>query len=139
MGNAARKTGTGKRRAAAEARRYPKMARGEKLKFSAPGSRRFVVLLVVLVILIIVGFNSYYTVEPQETAVIQRFGQYVATAEPGFHFKIPFGVDTVSKVVTGRILQREYGYRTVASLGSYDPNSQKRGAMRMNLSCSAGI
>lgn len=56
--------------------------------------------------------NSYYMVEPQETAVVLRFGRFIHTAESGLHFKFPFGVDTVRKVVTGRVLQREYGYRT---------------------------
>jgi membrane protease subunit HflK len=69
-------------------------------------------MIVVLVALILIGLNSYYTVEPQETAVIQRFGRFIGTAEAGLHFKIPFGVDTVSKVVTGQILNSEYGYRT---------------------------
>lgn len=70
-------------------------------------------LLVLVVIVALLGFNSYYSVQPEETAVVQRFGKFSATAGPGPHFKIPFGVDTVRKVVTGRVLQREYGYRTV--------------------------
>jgi len=45
--------------------------------------------------------------------VVQRFGQFIHTADAGLHFKIPFGIETVRKVVTGRVLQREYGYRTV--------------------------
>jgi len=69
------------------------------------------VALIALVALI--AFNSYYTVDPEETAVVQRFGKFVRTADAGLHFKIPFGVETVRKVVTGRVLQREYGYRTV--------------------------
>jgi membrane protease subunit HflK len=69
-------------------------------------------MIVALVALIIIGLNSYYTVDPQETAVVQRFGKYIGTADAGLHFKIPFGIDTVSIVVTGRVLQREYGYRT---------------------------
>jgi len=85
----------------------------ERLRSSGPSSRRPVMMLAALAIVLVVGVNSYYTVQPQETAVIQRFGRYIATAEAGLHFKIPFGVDTVSKVVTGRVLQREYGYRTV--------------------------
>ena len=81
---------------------------------SAPSSSyRLIVMIAVIVVLIVIGFSSYYTVEPQETAVIQRFGQYVGTADAGLHFKIPFGIDSVNKVVTGRVLQREYGYRTV--------------------------
>jgi len=67
----------------------------------------------VIALVVLIGFNSYYTVDPEETAVVQRFGRFVRTADAGLHFKIPFGVETVRKVVTGRVLQREYGYRTV--------------------------
>ncbi|MDY0040650.1 MAG: FtsH protease activity modulator HflK [Desulforhabdus sp.] len=66
-----------------------------------------------ILVLVLTGLNSYYTVDPQETAVIQRFGKFVRTADAGLHFKIPFGVETVRKVITGRVLQREYGYRTI--------------------------
>lgn len=70
-------------------------------------------LIGIIALVAVVAFNAYYTVEPQETAVVQRFGKFIYTAEAGLHFKIPFGIDTVRKVVTGRVLQREYGYRTV--------------------------
>lgn len=66
-----------------------------------------------IVVAALIVFNSYYTVDPQETAVVQRFGKFVRTADAGLHFKIPFGIETVRKVITGRVLQREYGYRTV--------------------------
>jgi len=65
------------------------------------------------VLVVVIAFNSYYTVEPEETAVVQRLGRFVRTAEAGPHFKIPFGIETVRKVITGRVLQHEYGYRTV--------------------------
>ena len=70
-------------------------------------------IVVAVVAVLIMGFTSYYTVEPQETAVVQRFGKFIQIADAGLHFRIPFGIDTVKKVVTGRVLQREYGYRTV--------------------------
>ncbi len=85
----------------------------ERFRSSPSFSPRLILMIVALVVLIIVGLNSYYTVDPEETAVLQRFGQYIGTAGAGLHFKIPFGVDSVSKVVTGRVLQREYGYRTL--------------------------
>lgn len=69
--------------------------------------------LVAIAVVVLIAFNSYYTVAPEETAVVQRFGRFVRTADAGLHFKVPFGVETVRKVVTGRVLQREYGYRTV--------------------------
>jgi membrane protease subunit HflK len=84
----------------------------QRFKSFPSSSHRLIALIVVVVVLLIAGLNSYYTVEPQETAVIQRFGKYIGTADAGLHFKIPFGVDSVSKVVTGQVLNSEYGYRT---------------------------
>jgi len=84
----------------------------ERFKSSTSSSRRLILIVAVIVALVIVVGTSFYKVEPQETAVIQRFGKYVGTADAGLHFKIPFGVDVVSKVVTGRVDQQEYGYRT---------------------------
>lgn len=79
---------------------------------SPPSARRPLWLLIAVALLFLIGVNSYYTIDPQETAVVQRFGEFVGTADAGLHFKIPFGIEKVTKVVTGRVLQREYGYRT---------------------------
>jgi membrane protease subunit HflK len=70
-------------------------------------------LLVLAVILVAAGYASVYTVAPEETGVIQRFGRYVRITGPGLHFKLPFGIETVGKVKTGRNFQMEFGYRTV--------------------------
>jgi membrane protease subunit HflK len=57
-------------------------------------------------------FTSFYTVEPEERAVVTRFGQLSDVRGPGLHFRIPFGVDRVDKVPTARILKEEFGFRT---------------------------
>jgi len=82
------------------------------LRSSNSPPRRLIFMIAAFVVLVVVGLSSYYTVDPQEAAVIQRFGRYIGTAEAGLHFKIPFGVDTVTKIVTGQVLNSEYGYRT---------------------------
>lgn len=84
----------------------------EHFKKSPGSSLRRIAAIVGAAAVLLIFLNSYYTVQPQETAVIQRFGKFIGTADSGLHFKIPFGVDTVTKVVTGQVLQREYGYRT---------------------------
>ncbi len=66
-------------------------------------------------------FSSFYTVQPEERAVVKRFGAVVAINDPGLHFKLPFGVDVVQKVATERVLKQEFGFRT---LGSDDERSQ---------------
>ena len=70
-------------------------------------------LLLLAALIVAVGYASVYTVAPEETGVIQRFGRYVRVTGPGLHFKLPFGIETVSKVKTGRNFQMEFGYRTV--------------------------
>jgi membrane protease subunit HflK len=56
--------------------------------------------------------TGYYQVEPDEVAVVQRFGKYVRTSEPGPHLKVPFGVESVTKVPVQRQLKMEFGFRT---------------------------
>lgn len=67
------------------------------------------------------ALSSFYTVQPEERAVVKRFGAVVAINDPGLHFKLPFGVDVVQKVATERVLKQEFGYRTA---GSSDERSQ---------------
>ena len=63
-------------------------------------------------ILLILLATSYYQVQPDEVAVIQRFGAFVRTTEPGLHVRIPFGIETVTKVPVQRQLKMEFGFRT---------------------------
>jgi len=70
----------------------------------------------VIAIAVIVGlllFTGYYQVEPDEVAVVQRFGAFVRTTDPGPHLKIPFGIETVTKVPVQRQLKMEFGFRTL--------------------------
>ena len=66
-------------------------------------------LLVAALLLILTG---YYQIEPEEVGVVQRFGRYVRTTDPGPHFKIPFGVESVTKVPVQTQLKEEFGFRT---------------------------
>jgi len=65
---------------------------------------------IVAVLVLVLG--GYYQVEPDEVGVIQRFGAYVRTTDPGPHLKIPFA-EKVTKVPVQRQLKMEFGFRTV--------------------------
>jgi modulator of FtsH protease HflK len=71
--------------------------------------------LVVLVVALIFLWSSWFTVQPEETGIVQRFGKVVRTADPGLHFKWPYGIDTVRLVPTARVLKEEFGFRTLTS------------------------
>lgn len=68
-----------------------------------------------ILLLAILLWSSWFTVQPEETGVVQRFGAVVRTVGPGLHFKLPYGVETVRLVPTARVLKEEFGFRTVAS------------------------
>ena len=60
----------------------------------------------------VVVFTSFYTVPADSVAVVQRFGKFLRTDEPGLRFKAPFGVDQVTQVPIRRQLKLEFGFTT---------------------------
>lgn len=69
-----------------------------------------------VVLLVILLWSSWFTVQPEETGVVQRFGAVVRAVGPGLHFKIPYGIEIVRLVPTARVLKEEFGFRTAASM-----------------------
>jgi membrane protease subunit HflK len=64
------------------------------------------------IIIIIFLATTFYSVGTESVGVIQRFGRYVRTTQPGLHLKLPFGIEKVTKVPVTRILSQEFGFRT---------------------------
>lgn len=89
----------------------------ERAKDDMQKGAKFIGPIVIILFLLGVARSSYYTVDPDEEAVIIRFGQYVGTSQPGLHFKLPLGIDSVTLVKTKRVLQQEFGFRTRTTSG----------------------
>lgn len=77
-----------------------------------PNFRSFLPIAVVA-FLVFCGFNSFYTVQADEEAVVTRFGAFLYSNGPGLHFKVPF-VDKVYHV-SKRRQEQEFGYRKSTS------------------------
>ncbi|MBN2370229.1 MAG: FtsH protease activity modulator HflK [Vicinamibacteria bacterium] len=75
-------------------------------------SPRVLRILAGAIIVLLLLLTSYFQIEPDAVGVVQRFGKYVRTTNPGPHFKIPFGVERVTKVPVQRQLKQEFGFRT---------------------------
>ncbi len=73
---------------------------------------RYAWIGIVAVIVIILGFSSYYAVPTDSKGVVQRFGKFNRITDPGLHFKLPL-IETVSKPQVERIFKDEFGYRTL--------------------------
>jgi len=105
--------------------------------FSMPGfpssaSRRLTSWLVVGFWTLFVAallWTSFYAVPADSVAIVQRFGRYVHTEEPGLRFKIPFGMDAVTLVPLRRQLKMEFGFSTAGASnpfqGSHEPDKEK--------------
>jgi membrane protease subunit HflK len=72
------------------------------------------VLILALVAVLWGAVTSFYTVQPEERAVVKRLGQVIGITDPGLHFKLPFGIDEAQLVATERVLKQEFGFRTEA-------------------------
>ena len=72
--------------------------------FRGPGRWQVGALALVGLVAVLV-WSSWFTVQPEETGVVQRFGAVVRTVGPGLHFKLPYGVETVRLVPTARVLK----------------------------------
>jgi len=69
----------------------------------------------IIVILVVIYFltTMFYTVAVDEVGVVQRFGEYVRTTQPGLNFKLPRGIEKVTKVRVRYVYKEEFGFRTV--------------------------
>ncbi|MBM3838895.1 MAG: protease modulator HflK [Verrucomicrobia bacterium] len=71
----------------------------------------FVIVKIIMVILVIVFFGSgFFTVSPQERAIILRFGRAVGVGNqqllgPGAHWSFPYPIDEVIKIPFSEIQQ----------------------------------
>lgn len=80
-----------------------------------PEVRRFLKntrTIILVLVIIILGFSSIFTIETEEVGVITRFGKYSRTVEPGLNMKIPF-TEKVYRVPVERQQKLEFGFRTL--------------------------
>jgi membrane protease subunit HflK len=87
----------------------------DKLKRNLKGNGRVFLMIVLGLVVFAAVKSGFYTVEPDEEAVIIRFGKFSGTYPPGLHFKLPLGIDQVINVKTKRVLQEEFGFRTTST------------------------
>jgi membrane protease subunit HflK len=78
-----------------------------------PPGMNFGIVLVLLLILFL-GFQSVYQIQPNEQGVVLRFGRFSNITSPGLNFLVPF-IEKVIKVDVESIRKEEFGFRQNAS------------------------
>ena len=69
-------------------------------------------LIIIGLLVIFLGFGSFFQIEPEEVGVVTRFGKYQRTVEPGLNFKIPL-LEKMTIVPIERQQKEEFGFRTL--------------------------
>lgn len=72
------------------------------------------VILIIGLIVLIFGSSMVYTVDTNEVGVVQRFGKYVRTETSGLKFKLPAGIEKVTKV-SKKVEKEMFGLNTAPS------------------------
>jgi membrane protease subunit HflK len=77
------------------------------------GGRFNIPIIIAAIVLIWIVFSCAYTIGVDEVGIIQRFGKYVRTTTPGLHFKLPRGIENLTKVKVKYVYTEEFGLRTL--------------------------
>jgi len=87
----------------------------------------------IIIIAVIIGMSTVFTIDRSEVGVIQRFGKYDRLAQPGLNFKLPAGIEKVTKVNVREIETEEFGFKTYNGEGSFraSPESSRQEASLM--------
>ncbi|HUX96811.1 MAG TPA: FtsH protease activity modulator HflK [Bacteroidales bacterium] len=70
--------------------------------------------IVLIFILMIFLWISFFQVGPEEVGTITRFGKYVREVEPGLNFKFPV-IEKIVRVPVERQQKEEFGFRTTSA------------------------
>ncbi len=85
------------------------------------------ILIGIGVLFVVIGiFSGIYQVPAESVAVVQRFGRYLRTAEPGLHFKLPWGIDQITAVEIQRQQKLEFGFGTPGATNPYQYATEYR-------------
>lgn len=87
--------------------------KGPKIEIPEWNPKYSWIIILVVVVLAVLIFKPWYTVEPGEVGVVMRFGEYNRTVTPGFHFRLPRPIETVETPNVEQVRQVEIGYETI--------------------------
>lgn len=93
---------------------------GSRNSVGGPGETGWkqIVIGIVSVVIAMGIYQSFYTINVSEDGVVTRFDRYIKTIGPGLHFKLPFGIDKVTRVKSKIVHQEEFGFRTTGANNS---------------------
>ncbi len=80
--------------------------------------------VIVIVLVAVVGASTVFTIGRSEVGVIQRFGKYNRLVQPGLNFKMPAGIEKVTKVNVRQVETEEFGFKTYSGRDAYRASAE---------------
>jgi membrane protease subunit HflK len=87
-------------------------------------SRRVLLPVAVVMLLLLALSTSIFTVPADSRAVILRFGKFIEMRDSGLQFKLPFGIDQHAIVAVLRQQKMEFGFGTPGAGNEYQFSSR---------------
>jgi Cu+-exporting ATPase len=88
----------------------------------AVARRRELARPVLIAAAMLLVFNGFYSLAPNETGVIERFGRKILPyREPGLHYKLPWPIERLTRLRGRNIRVVEIGFRSNAASNESEP------------------
>ncbi|WP_029898754.1 FtsH protease activity modulator HflK [Desulfohalovibrio reitneri] len=82
--------------------------------------------LIILLVIIVWALTGIYIVEPDETGVVLRFGEFSRYTTSGPHYHLPYPIERVYTPKVTQVQSIEVGFRTPGrSTGNYNPSNAR--------------
>jgi membrane protease subunit HflK len=81
----------------------------------AGGDSKSLALFVALLVIVVWLFSGVYQIESAERGIIQRFGKYVETRNPGMGWRWPWPIETLTRVNVKSVNSSEYKSRVLTA------------------------
>ncbi len=85
--------------------------------------KRFLIIAVVAVFVLVLAGTCFYTVDDKQQAVVTTFGKVTDVTDAGVHFMLPFGIQKAQKVDVNVYQKFELGYESNDSELGYTVNA----------------
>lgn len=72
-------------------------------------------IVILVIFAVFLASSMFYAVGVDEVGIIQRFGKYIKTTQPGLNFKLPAFIEKVTKVKVRRVYKKEFGFSSLRS------------------------
>jgi len=86
---------------------------GDNFSFNPQNSKKAVFFGIIIALVLWIS-SGFYTLNPEEEGIIQYFGKYDRTEGAGFHYHLPWPIETLTKLPVTRVHRIDIGIAKIS-------------------------